>query len=171
MKTMMTPLLCAGLFAISGCSAMYPQTREAFVDTVANYDGMMKDNMVNISETLTTPYERAVANVESQMQTCISTSTSSRRVTMSNYSTISQQNRPSFTRVSSDRAELTLQQWHSGMFGQPENGLYLLAADLIRSPSNTTQLDIYSSKQFTPVIEAVGMWAKGGKDCYGVGGE
>jgi len=156
--------------ALSGCASMYPQSREAFVDYMQNYDGLMKSQVLVKNVDVSVAFDKVASNVEAGMNTCIPTDQRTQRVSMSSWSTVSERNNPTFTKVSTDKAEFTIQQIHSSMPGQPEGGLYLLAADIIRNGKGT-RLDIYSSKHYAPLVEAVEEWAKGSAACHGVGGK
>lgn len=156
--------------SLSGCASMYPQSRSAFVDSLQSYDGMMKSSLLIKNVDVSVPFDKAASNVEARMNACIPTKQSTQRVSMSSWSTVSEQNNPSFAKVSADKAELTIQRIHSSMPGQPEGGLYLLAADIIRNGKGT-RVDIYSSKNYEIVVTAVEEWAKGSTSCHGVDGK
>lgn len=162
-------VLSVAVSTLSGCGT-YPQTREAFIDTTMNYNGVMKSWMVTDSGTVATPYDKAINNVESQVATCIS-GDMERSMAGATFVRIYQQNNPTFTRVDDNRAELTVQQIHTSTFGQPDGGFYLLAANMTRTSEDQTQLDIYSSTHYQPVIDAVKAWTAGSTACHGVGGK
>lgn len=161
-------LLCAAALTMSGCGT-YPQTRDAFVDQTINYDGMMKSWMVTDSGPVATPYETVVNNIESRVNDCISTTTQ-QSMTGANFVRLYQRNNPTLTRVDNNRAELTIQQYHTATLFQPEGGFYILAADITRNSQDHAQLDIYSNTHYQPVIDAVKEWANGSTSCHGVGG-
>lgn len=177
MKMTLLAGMCVAVISISGCGT-YPQTREAFVDASVNYQGMMSSWMVNETDELAVSYEGAIKNMESQMRACIATGTQTSMMIgnggsmgMAGATRLTQQNNPSFAKIDDNHAELTIQQYHSSTMGQPEGGFYILAADLTRRENNQTRLDVYSSKNYRPLIDAVKEWAKGSTQCHGVSGK
>ncbi len=129
---------------LSGCAAMYPQSREAYIEEVTNYDGVFNALALIESASVSTPFEDAVANIESQVSNCISTDLEEARVGahFTNFSTTLERNNTTFKKVSSERA------------GQDQ-----------------TQIDIYTGTNYRPVFDAIQHWAGGSNACHGVGGK
>lgn len=158
---------------LSGCAAIYPQSREAYIDEVANYDGLFQSLSLIESASVSTPFENAVANIESQVRNCISTDTEEVMVGahFTNFSTTLERNSVQFNKVSDERAELTLQQFNNAYWGQPEGGIYILAANITRAGQEQTQINVYTGTNYRPVYEALQQWANGSDACHGIGGK
>ncbi|MBZ2168095.1 hypothetical protein [Marinobacter sp. F4216] len=158
---------------LSGCAAMYPQSRDAYIDEVANYDGMFKSLALIESTSVATPFEDAVANLQSQVGSCISTDLEEVRVGahFTAGSTTLERNNVQFNKVSDERAELTLQQFNNAYWGQPDGGVYILAANITRDDEEQTRIDVYTGTNYRPVYDAIQQWASGSKACHGIGGK
>ena len=58
-------------------------------------------------------------------------------------------------RVSPDKAEITVQQYHSSTVGQSEGGFYLLAADVLRVDKKSVRIDFYTAKHYAGIADAI----------------
>ena len=85
-------------------------------------------------------------------------------------STLSVQNNQRVERVSPNKAEITVQQYHSSTVGQSEGGFYLLAADVLRVDNKSVRIDFYTAKHYAVIADAIEKWAQGSQNCHGIGG-
>lgn len=170
MKKVTTILLLAAAGVLAACSTTVPQSREHYIELMQGYSGIGASQRLIYSREVDRPFEQVIANIEDRLNQCIPEgyTQTSVRGTLASSSTVSNNQRIEV--VSQDKAEVTVQQHHTGTYMQSEGGFYLLAADIFREQSDRVRLDFYTAKNYAPVAEALEKWSQGSRQCHGIGG-
>ena len=159
-------IICINLFA---CGTV-PKSREHFVELMKEETGVGPFKRMAFSKTVSQPFDEAFDNIDDKLQGCVPGGYQTVTMRGSSMSTLSVSNNDRIEKVNPDKAEVTIQQYHSATLMQSEGGFYLLAADLIRIDKNTVRIDFFTGKHYLAIAEAIEQWAKGSQQCHGIGG-
>lgn len=169
MKYVTAILLLAIAATLTACGTV-PQSRQHYIELLQNYDGFGESQMLIYSKEVERPFEAVVANIEAKLNECVPEGYTQTTIRGNLPSSSTVTNNQRIEIVSRDKAEVTVQQHHTGTAMQSEGGLYLLAADVIREDSNKVRLDFYTGKPYSPIAEAIEKWSGGSGECHGIGG-
>jgi hypothetical protein len=122
------------------------------------------------SKVVARPFDKAVANIDDKLRRCVPGGYTQTAMRGAGVSSLSVNNNQRVERVSPNKAEITVQQYHSSTVMQSEGGFYLLAADVLRRNKNSVRIDFYTAKHYAGIAEAIEKWAQGSQKCHGVGG-
>ncbi|WP_308366699.1 MULTISPECIES: hypothetical protein [unclassified Microbulbifer] len=169
MKHATALLLLAAAAILTACGTV-PQSRSHYIELIQNHNGLGSSQKLIYSKEVNRPFEVVVANIENRLNQCVPEgyTQTSVRGNLASSSTVTNNQRIEI--VSPNKAEVTVQQHHTGTYMQSEGGLYLLAADVTKAQPNKVRLDFYTAKHYAPIAEAIENWAQGSGQCHGIGG-
>jgi hypothetical protein len=157
------------IISLSACGTV-PQSRAHFIELMKEGTGSGPFQRMAFSKVVAQPFERAVANIDDKLRRCVPGGYTQTTMSGAAVSTLSVQNNQRVERVSQDKAEVTVQQYHSSTVSQSEGGFYLLAADVLRSDKKSVRIDFYTGKHYAGIADAIEKWAQGSPKCHGIGG-
>lgn len=169
MKRLKAAALAALILSVAGCGTV-PQSRQHYIETLQDYSGFGSSQKMIFSKTVNQSFEPAVSNIEDKLMSCIPEGYSQTTVRGIGMSSLSVKNNQRVERASPDKAEVTVQQFHSSTAMQSKGGFYLLAADVLRQGPDAVRIDFYTSKHYSGIADAIVEWAKGSEKCHGIGG-
>src|SRR5262245_21029568 len=168
-----TIVILAAILAISlaACGTV-PQSRAHFIELMKEQKGTGSGAFERMiySKTVARPFDPAVANIDDKLRRCVPGGYRQTTTGGGGVSTLSVQNNQRVERVSPDKAEVTVQQYHSATVQQSEGGFYLVAADVLRVDSKSVRIDFYTVKHYIGIADAIEKWAQGSQSCHGIGG-
>ncbi len=147
-----------------------PQSRSHYIELVKDYKGWGASQRLVFSKTVERPFEKVVADIGDKLQRCVPGGYSQTTVRGGSMSSLSVKNNQRIAVVSEDKAEVTVQQFHSSTAMQSKGGFYLLAADVFRQGKGAVRIDFYTGKHYAGLAEAIEKWAQGSQRCHGIGG-
>lgn len=169
MKLQRISLLAIFVISLSACGTV-PQSREHYIQLIKDPTGMGSSQKMVFSKVVARPFDKAVANIEDKLRRCVPGGYTQTTMRGSGVSSLSVKNNQRVVRVSPNKAEITVQQYHSSTVMQSEGGFYLLAADVLRRDRKSIRIDFYTAKHYASIANAIEKWAKGSKKCHGIGG-
>lgn len=169
MKLVANALLFAALLGLVACGTA-PTSRTHFIELMKEETGVGPFKRMVFSKTVPKSFDEAFANIDDKLQGCVPGGYQTTTIRGSSMSTQSVKNNDRIERVSPNKAEITIQQYHSGTVMQSEGGFYLLAADLNRLSENSVRIDFFTGKHYLGIAEAIEQWANGSEKCHGIGG-
>ncbi len=145
---------------VSGCVTSHPQTAEEFRKAVPGAF-MAKVETMEVNRA----YGDVARTFQKKAPECLNVAIRTVSQSTTSYQVIVTEYRPT-VRVSSERAELHVQQHHKQgvlkVTKEPEGGYYLLVADATPIDRKRTRLDLYGpSMGHDTLIKAVKGWATG----------
>ena len=169
MKTQQIGLLAILIVCLSACGTV-PQSRAHYIELMKEQTGSGPFQRMAFSKVVAQPFDKAVANIDDKLRRCVPAGYTQTTMRGANMSSLSVQNNQRIERVSRDKAEITVQQYHSSTVMQSEGGFYLLAADVYRRDKKSVRIDFYTGKHYIGIADAIEKWAQGSKKCHGIGG-
>ena len=122
------------------------------------------------SREVSQPFDSVFNNIDDKLQGCVPGGYQSTTMRGSSISTQTVRNNDRIERISEYKAEITIQQQHSGTVMQSEGGFYLLAADLSKIDEKSVRIDFFTGKHYLGIAEAIEHWANGSEKCHDIGG-
>ena len=122
------------------------------------------------SKVVARPFDTVVANIDDKLRRCVPGGYTQTTMGGGSMSTLSVQNNQRVERVSPNKAEITVQQYHSSTVMQSKGGFYLLAADVLRLDNKSVRIDFYTAKHYAGIADAIEKWAQGSQNCHRIGG-
>ncbi len=170
MKQIMTiVLIVASILSISACGTA-PKSRAHFKELMMEGSGVGPWKRMTFSKTIQQSFNKAFGLINKKLQSCVPEGYQTVRMSGGNISSQSVNNNSRIERVSAGKAEITVQQFHSGTVMQSEGGFYLLAADMAKISNSSIKIDFFVSKHYLSVADAIENWANGSEKCHGIGG-
>jgi hypothetical protein len=157
------------IITLSACGSV-PQSREHYIELIKDPSGLGSSQKMVFSKVVPRPFEQVVSNVDDKLRRCIPGGYTQTTMSGSSLSSLSVQNNQRLERVNPNKAEITVQQYHSSTLMQSEGGFYLLAADILRQDSKSVRIDFYTAKHYANIAAAIEKWAQGSQKCHGIGG-
>jgi hypothetical protein len=155
--------------SLTACGTV-PQSRAHYIELMKEQTGSGPFQRMAFSKTVARPFDTAVANIDDKLRRCVPGGYRQTSVGSGGVSTLSVQNNQRVEKVSPDKAEITVQQYHSATVQQSEGGFYLLAADVQRVDKKSVRIDFYTAKHYIGIADAIEKWAQGSQNCHGIGG-
>ena len=162
-------LLIALLTSLWSCGTV-PTSRAHFIELMKEETGAGPFKRMVFSKDINQSFNDVFANIDDKLQGCVPGGYQTVTMRGSSMSTQSVNNNDRIELVSPDKAEVTIQQYHSGTVMQSEGGFYLLAADVHRTSESSVRIDFYTGKHYLAIAEAIEQWANGSEQCHGIGG-
>jgi hypothetical protein len=169
MKLQRVSLLVMLVISLSACGTV-PESREHYIELMKERTGSGSFQRMAFSKVVTRPFDKAVANIEDKLRRCVPGGYTQTTMSGSSVSSLSVNNNQRVERVSPNKAEITVQQYHSSTVMQSEGGFYLLAADVLRRDKKSIRIDFYTGKHYVGIADAIEKWAQGSQKCHGIGG-
>ena len=169
MKLAISVLLLGTIASLCSCGTV-PNSRAHFIELMKEESGIGPFKRMVFSKTISEPFDKVIANIDDKLQGCIPGGFQTVTMRGSSMSSQTVRNNDRIEKVSPDKAEITMQQYHSGTLMQPEGGSYLLAADVFRLSENSVRIDFFTGKYYLGIAEAIEHWANGSEQCHGIGG-
>jgi hypothetical protein len=169
MKLEKISLLAILVLSLSACGTV-PQSRAHYIELMKEPTGFGPFQRMAFSKVVARPFDKVVANIDDKLRRCVPGGYTQTTMSGGGMSTLSVQNNQRVERVSRDKAEVTVQQYHSSTAMQSEGGFYLLAADVLRRDKKSVRIDFYTAKHYAGIADAIEKWAQGSKKCRGIGG-
>ena len=155
--------------SLAACGTV-PQSLAHYIELMKEQTGSGPFQRMAFSKVVARPFDTVLANVDDKLRRCVPGGYTQTTMASGSMSTLSVQNNQRVERVSPNKAEITVQQYHSSTVGQSEGGFYLLAADVLRVDNNSVRIDFYTAKHYVGIADAIEKWAQGSKSCHGIGG-
>jgi hypothetical protein len=169
MKFLKFAFLLMACINLSSCGTV-PTSRSHFIELMKEETGVGPFKRMAFSKTISQPFDAVFDNIDDKLQGCIPGGYQTVTMRGSSMSSQSVRNNDRIEKVSLGKAEITIQQLHSGTVMQSEGGFYLLAADVNRLDQNSVRIDFYMGKHYLGIAEAVEQWANGSQKCHSIGG-
>ena len=159
------------LILVNACGTV-PESRSHYIQLVKEKQGsgVGPFKVLVFSKTITQPFDAVFNNIDDKLQGCVPGGYQSTTMRGSSTSTLRVANNDRIEKVAPGKAEVTIQQYHSGTVMQSEGGFYLLAADVQALDADSVRLDFYTAKHYIAIAEAIEQWANGSDKCHGIGG-
>lgn len=161
-------VLLLSVISLSACTV--PTSRTHFMELMKEDSGIGPWKRMTFSKTIDQPFEKAFNNINDKLQGCIPGGYQNVTMRGNNINSEFVNNNNQIEKVSSDKAEITIQQYHSNTILQSDGGFYLLAADMSRINEHSIKIDFYTGKHYLSIAEAIEFWANGSNKCHGIGG-
>jgi hypothetical protein len=155
--------------SLTACGTV-PQSREHFIELMKEQTGSGPFQRMAFSKVVARPFDTVVANIDDKLRRCVPGGHTQTTMGGGSMSTLSVQNNQRVERVSPNKAEITVQQYHSSTVMQSEGGFYLLAADVLRLDNKSVRIDFYTAKHYAGIADAIEKWAQGSQNCHRIGG-
>ena len=155
--------------SLTACGTV-PQSRGHFIELMKEQTGSGPFQRMAFSKVVARPFDTVVANIDDKLRRCVPGGYTQTTMGGGSMSTLSVQNNQRVERVSPNKAEITVQQYHSSTVMQSEGGFYLLAADVLRLDNKSVRIDFYTGKHYAGIADAIEKWAQGSQNCHGIGG-
>jgi hypothetical protein len=169
MKLRNVSLAAIVAMSLTACGTV-PQSRAHYIELMKEQTGSGPFQRMAFSKVVARPFDTVVANIDNKLRRCVPGGYTQTSMGGGNMSTLSVQNNQRVERVSPNKAEITVQQYHSSTVGQSEGGFYLLAADVLRVDNKSVRIDFYTAKHYVGIADAIEKWAQGSQNCNGIGG-
>ena len=154
---------------LTACGTV-PQSRGHFIELMKEQTGSGPFQRMAFSKVVARPFDTVVANIDDKLRRCVPGGYTQTTMGGGSMSTLSVQNNQRVKRVSPNKAEITVQQYHSSTVMQSEGGFYLLAADVLRRDNKSVRIEFYTAKHYAGIADAIEKWAQGSQNCHGIGG-
>ena len=155
--------------SLTACGTV-PQSRGHFIELMKEKTGSGPFQRMAFSKAVARPFDTVVANIDDKLRRCVPGGYTQTTMGGGSMSTLSVQNNQRVERVSPNKAEITVQQYHSSTVSQSEGGFYLLAADVLRVDNKSVRINFYTAKHYAGIADAIEKWAQGSQNCHGIGG-
>ena len=155
--------------SLTACGTV-PQSRGHYIELMKERTGSGPFQRMAFSKVVARPFDTVVANIDDKLRRCVPGGYTQTTMGGGSVSTLSVQNNQRVERVSPNKAEITVQQYHSSTVMQSEGGFYLLAADVLRRDNKSVRIDFYTAKHYAVIADAIEKWAQGSQNCHGIGG-
>ena len=169
MKLRSISLAAISAMSLTACGTV-PQSRTHYIELMKEETGSGPFRRMAFSKVVARPFDTVVANIDDKLRRCVPGGYTQTTMGGGSMSTLSVQNNQRVERVSPNKAEITVQQYHSSTVGQSEGGFYLLAADVRRVDNKSVRIDFYTAKHYASIADAIEKWAQGSQKCHGIGG-
>jgi hypothetical protein len=169
MKLQNVVLLSIICISLSACGTV-PKSRSHFVELMKEGTGMGPFKRMAFSKVIPKPFAAVFDNINDKLLGCIPGGYQTTTMRGSSMSTLSVTNHNKIEKVTQDKAEITLQHFHSATLMQSDGGFYLLAADLHRIDQTSVRIDFFTGQHYLAIAEAIEQWAQGSQKCHGIGG-
>ncbi len=171
MKLKLYALFFVACIGIVSCGTV-PESRQHYIELLTEEQGtgMGPFKRMVFSKDVAQPFDAVFENIDDKLQGCVPggyRSTTMRGSSMSSETVV---NNDRIEKVSENKAEITVQQQHSGTIMQSEGGFYLLAADVHRVDEKSVRIDFFTAKHYIGIADAIEQWANGSQQCHGIGG-
>ena len=155
--------------SLTACGTV-PQSRQHFIELMKEQTGSGPFQRMAFSKVVARPFDTVVANIDDKLRRCVPGGYTQTTMGGGSMSTLSVQNNQRVERVSPNKAEITVQQYHSSTVMQSKGGFYLLAADVLRLDNKSVRIDFYTAKHYAGIADAIEKWAQGSQNCHRIGG-
>ena len=169
MKLVNISLAAILAMSLTACGTV-PQSRGHFIELMKEQTGSGPFQRMAFSKVVARPFDTVVANIDDKLRRCVPGGYTQTTMGGGSMSTLSVQNNQRVERVSPNKAEITVQQYHSSTVMQSEGGFYLLAADVLRRDNKSVRIDFYTGKHYAGIADAIEKWAQGSQNCHRIGG-
>ncbi|NVK21631.1 MAG: hypothetical protein HWD86_03875 [Kangiellaceae bacterium] len=170
MKSTTTVIFMLGITCFLSACGTVPKSRMHFIELMKEESGVGPWKRMAFSKTIEKPFQKAFDNINDKLLGCVPGGYQTVTMRGSSMSSQSVNNNSRIEKVGSDKAEITIQQYHSGTVMQSDGGFYLLAVDMARVGEQSVRLDFFVGKHYLGLAEAVEHWANGSEKCHGIGG-
>ena len=169
MKLVNISLAAILAMSLTACGTV-PQSRGHYIELMKEQTGSGPFQRMAFSKVVARPFDTVVANIDDKLRRCVPGGYTQTTMGGGSMSTLSVQNNQRVERVSPNKAEITVQQYHSSTVMQSKGGFYLLAADVLRLDNKSVRIDFYTGKHYAGIADAIEKWAQGSQNCHRIGG-